>query len=153
VAAVADRAGIAVGTSGSVATHRLAPHAAELVAWVYRELATFSRERGIPVFALLEPKPETETEWRREVPVTRSLLGAAALPMLDLTNAYDQVDDWEQLWAEVWDKHPNAGGHRLLADRLYSELLPHLVDERSAIRSRTGAGQPRPGAAGAPPRR
>jgi lysophospholipase L1-like esterase len=144
VVSVCDRAKIATGTPAGVATHRLAPHAAELIAWVYRELAAFGRERGIRVFALLEPKPETETEWRREVPITRSLLGEAALPILDLTDAYDRVDEWEQLWAEPWDKHPNARGHRLLAERLYPALAPHLLNERSARGNESRAGSPRP---------
>jgi hypothetical protein len=28
-----------------------------------------------------------------------------------------------------WDDHPNAAGHRLIADRLHRELTPYLMPE------------------------
>jgi lysophospholipase L1-like esterase len=44
--------------------------------------------------------------------------------VLDLSDAYEQ-QDLESLVVAYWDRHPNAEGHRLLADRLYQALQAH----------------------------
>ena len=41
--------------------------------------------------------------------------------VLDLTDAYDN-QDLESLVVAYWDKHPNAKGHRLIAEDLYRKL-------------------------------
>jgi hypothetical protein len=42
--------------------------------------------------------------------------------VVDLSDAYDH-QEVESLVVAYWDKHPNAAGHRLLAERLYQALL------------------------------
>jgi hypothetical protein len=33
--------------------------------------------------------------------------------------------DWRTLLVAPWDDHPNAAGHRLIADKLYEVLQQH----------------------------
>ncbi len=54
--------------------------------------------------------------------------------MLDLTGVYD-VPDRQSLWVAEWDAHPNAKGHRLVADKLQSLVL---ANERALF----GCGEP-----------
>jgi D-alanyl-lipoteichoic acid acyltransferase DltB (MBOAT superfamily) len=132
VAAVVERAGVAARTAPDLAEHRLAPHASELLAWLYAELARMGREGGAPVVALLLPKPERETGWREELAPVLPLLSRAGIPTLDATRAYDGVARLDELWAAPWDKHPNARGHRLLAEAIRPELLRALAATRPA---------------------
>ena len=41
--------------------------------------------------------------------------------VLNLADAYEN-QDVESLVVAYWDKHPNAKGHRLIAERLYQAL-------------------------------
>jgi len=43
----------------------------------------------------------------------------------------DEID----LWVAEWDQHPNAKGHRIIADRLTRELLqrPAILTKRTGI--------------------
>ena len=56
--------------------------------------------------------------------------------VLDLSDAYDN-QDLESLVVAYWDKHPNAEGHRLIAEDLYRKLrekekeIPLFQRERS----------------------
>jgi lysophospholipase L1-like esterase len=45
----------------------------------------------------------------------------AGFVILDLSDAYDN-QDVESLVVAYWDKHPNAKGHRLIAEDLYRKL-------------------------------
>jgi hypothetical protein len=57
-------------------------------------------------------------------------IAAAGLPIINLFDVFP-ADHRASLRVAPWDDHPNAEGHRLIADRLYRELVPLL----SAIRS------------------
>ena len=43
----------------------------------------------------------------------------AGFAVLDLSDVY-AGSDRNSLWVAEWDAHPNARGHRLIADRLYT---------------------------------
>jgi hypothetical protein len=51
---------------------------------------------------------------------------AAGVPVLDLIDVFPR-EQRAQLRVAPWDDHPTAAGHRLIADRLYAELVPHLT--------------------------
>ena len=61
---------------------------------------------------------KSPAEW---IPIPGSLEAIAreeGLAVLDVTDAYGEVDR-KTLWVAAWDRHPNALGHRMIADALY----------------------------------
>jgi hypothetical protein len=56
--------------------------------------------------------------------------------VLDLNGAYDAIEDRTTLFVTSFDSHPNALGHKLLANRLEAEMrakwLPSLQSSQSA---------------------
>jgi lysophospholipase L1-like esterase len=60
----------------------------------------------------------------REEEITRlsRLAEESGFIVLNLSGAYENQDE-ESLVVAYWDKHPNAKGHRLIAEHLYRALL------------------------------
>jgi hypothetical protein len=95
----------------------------EIVAWVYQEIAEQCRRRGIVPMLLWVPTPERAIPADPE-PLAR-LARAAGFHVVDLSDAY-KGQDLATLLIRSFDQHPNARGHRLLADQLYEALVAAL---------------------------
>jgi len=50
---------------------------------------------------------------------------AAGIPLIDLFNVFPEAER-PALRVAPWDDHPNATGHRMIADLLYRDLVPLL---------------------------
>jgi hypothetical protein len=88
-------------------------------------LADDCHERGIPLASLIIPRVgKADTPELRAEPVARlrAIAGRHAIPLFNLTSAFDQ-DDPSKLEIASWDDHPNARGHRRLFRALVRELL------------------------------
>jgi hypothetical protein len=91
--------------------------------WSIMQIAQTSRSIGaqpamLALNAIIDDAPE-------EIPN----IGAAhkaGLPIFDLFDIFPSADR-EALRAAPWDEHPNATGHRLIADKLYGQLTQLLV--------------------------
>ena len=142
---IARKAGIARGVDRVVIRRRLQPHQHDILGGIYRHIAAACRARNVrPVWVYL-PRPEsfdrgpTETELR--------LAREAGFDVLVLEDVYE-TDDWDSLWIARWDHHPNALGHRMIADRLFdalrqAALIPRPEDPRyNAARATASAGDP-----------
>ena len=114
------QAGLEAGATKAEAERRLHPIRSELLSWTYRRIVETSRAHGIlPVWIFV---PTLENPLRQEtVEQLAGLAGESGFIVLDLSDAYDD-QDLESLVVAYWDRHPNAEGHRLLADRLYRAL-------------------------------
>jgi hypothetical protein len=79
-----------------------------------------------PVFALI-PMPQ-DGVLMQDAPVLLELARAAGFEVIDLSDVYDGHDERALTVAE-WDRHPNALGHELIADRIYQAVVgwPDLV--------------------------
>ena len=75
-------------------------------------------KRGIrPVWIFL---PQVRAGiWQEETPATLKIARDAGFAIIDLQDVYHDRDLATIRLAE-WDDHPNALGHRLIADRLYA---------------------------------
>ena len=114
------RGGIEPGVDEASAEHRLAPLRAEILGWIYRAFAAECRAHGAePIFVFL---PQVQPGSQADTPETLRLAAEAGFLVVDLADVYagHAVD---ALRLAEWDDHPNALGHRLVADRLYRELV------------------------------
>lgn len=114
------RAGVSAGMDEAEARRRLTPHQAEILAYVYGRLAERSRAHGArPVWVFL---PQVRSgAWQEETAETLAIAQAAGFVTIGLDDIYDGRDIGALRLAE-WDDHPNAAGHRLIAERLFAEL-------------------------------
>ena len=123
---LARRAQIDAATEESVAIRRLTPLRNELIDWTYREFVERARTRGVvPVFIYLpwlgeDPGLGLAIDVKRRATV-------AGFVVLDLAGAFG-AEDTKMLRVAVWDTHPNARGHALLARKLYAEVRAHERD-------------------------
>jgi len=62
-----------------------------------------------------------EGSWQEVSAETRASAGAAGFEMIDLSGVFEGREAADISLAE-WDSHPNALGHRLLAERLFTQL-------------------------------
>jgi lysophospholipase L1-like esterase len=97
-----------------------------LVRWTLDRIAKVTRDGGaVPVFVALNvvgDPPATEP---------RALKDAAAAGFL----VFDLFDLWQgrdkpSLWVADWDRHPNAAGNRLIAERLFELMERHRSELR-----------------------
>lgn len=93
--------------------------------WALRRFAEVTTARGATPIILAIDQPEDDMS--PAVPV-RQMLRESGLAAIDLFDVYP-VNNRHSLWAAPWDPHPNAAGHRVIADQLYKELIPILKSE------------------------
>jgi hypothetical protein len=60
--------------------------------------------------------------WQEETPETLQIAKEAGFIVIDLSDVFDG-EDLESIRLAEWDDHPNAKGHRLVADRLYQAIV------------------------------
>jgi hypothetical protein len=119
--ALAREAGVEEGLTKSEAVRLLSPVESEILALTYRLIAEESRSKGVVPVWIFMPTLEYPLQQEKVVHL-RNIAQEAGLVVLDLTPAYDGQEP-DALVIAYWDKHPNALGHRLIADQLYLELL------------------------------
>jgi D-alanyl-lipoteichoic acid acyltransferase DltB (MBOAT superfamily) len=115
-----DSAGVAPGMAREEMQRRLAPHRLRILQFVFSEIAATARAQGMrPVLALI-PTPLDNREG--SVGDMSRAGEAAGFSVVDMTDVYRGHDENTLIVAD-WDRHPNVKGHRVIADRLYAELL------------------------------
>jgi hypothetical protein len=116
------------------ALKRMASATPALLRDVYRDIVARIRASGAtPVFALVPtPMERQEGDVAELLRVARD---AGFAQVIDLMSVYRGADERSLIVAD-WDRHPNAQGHRLIADGLYETLRPILtqVAPRAAAR-------------------
>jgi hypothetical protein len=116
----ADAAGVRPGTKEAVAWRALQPQREAILAWAYRQLVGRCRSHGVvPILAHLPVLSPNEGDL--PVPTLLAIAREAGFLTLDLSGVYAGHDP-EKLRLAVWDDHPNATGHRLVAQELYDAL-------------------------------
>jgi len=123
-----DRAGIQAGATRrlpdkAVLDSKLAPFADETLSAVLRRFHDGASSRGIRSALVITEIPDDLPQRSPRFDRMVGLGQAAKLPVVDLQGAFNAVEDRRSLWIAPWDSHTNATGHRLLADRLYAQLI------------------------------
>ena len=106
---------------------RLLPYIAEIYEWTFRRFAQQCAQRGVHPLVIYRPGP---VDFEGLEPSGRSemvrLARGADLEVIDLSPAFDSMANRDTLVLAKWDHHTSALGHRLLADKLYDDLIPLL---------------------------
>ncbi len=116
---IAERAGVKQGMEQPDAFRRLKPYGDELVRWSLDRVAGMAKARGIQLVLFIRDMPGEISDSTPPVLAYADSLGYA---VADTRDAFAGRDPNTLLLA-AWDKHPNALGHRLTAERLYEELV------------------------------
>ncbi len=114
------RAGVTDGMKPSKAASLLRRHFDEIILWSYAKIVNDCRQRGIlPVWICLpsEPGKDDSTEAAGIIRLAEQA-GFLVLNLIDVYGGHNGAS----LQVSAWDKHPNAIGHRLIANRLFAEL-------------------------------
>jgi hypothetical protein len=111
-----EQAGIRKGMSEAEMLRRLRPHAQALLSWVDQTIARQCTERGVLPMWVWLPSLDPKAAGK---PAPRPPPGFLAM---NLEGLFDGRD-FTSLRLREWDFHPNAHGHRMIADRLYAEIL------------------------------
>jgi hypothetical protein len=114
------QAGVEPGVTKDEAARLLQPHGTEILSWTYRHIVEVSRAHGImPVWIFMPTLENTLHE--EEIVHLKQVAADAGFVVLDLSDAYDN-QNLDSLVVAYWDKHPNAKGHKLIAEDLYRKL-------------------------------
>ena len=124
---MARAGGVKKGMDFNVAMATLKPRRDELLLWVYKRMVDQCKQRRVTPIATIIPiptetNPETKLDAQRQVALERE----AGFMVIDMLAVYDSLPGYDSLWVATWDRHPNAKGHRMLADKLYDGLLREL---------------------------
>lgn len=118
---VINKANVNKETPTEIAYKSLKPYGREILSWVFQRISSLCQQQNIvPVgvyFPLLQ-KIENDPSKAAEV---MQLAKDAGFMTIDLTGLWDNCDV-QSLRVAEWDWHFNAKGHRILADRLYTDL-------------------------------
>jgi D-alanyl-lipoteichoic acid acyltransferase DltB (MBOAT superfamily) len=135
---IVARAGVSPQSGEAYLKGRLSALGPEILSGLYREIVAECRARGAtPVWIHLPLVVEHSPPKGVDV---AAMAREAGFTILTMAGAYDGVAP-ESIWLAEWDQHPNAAGHRLLADKLEHALRespPALRDKVFASASRSG---------------
>ena len=101
----------------------VAPHGEALVRWALNITAEATRRmEALPVYALI-PMPFEPFDFPHRHDLLQAA-GDAGFIVIDMRRVFDGQPR-EKLVLSSADRHPNADGHRVIANRLYTELMAH----------------------------
>jgi hypothetical protein len=124
---IVARSGATPDMNETEATKVLLPYGTDILAFTYTHIANEARTLGIrPVWIFLpQVRPGS---WQEQTAGALDLARKAGFVTIDMRDVYEG-HDVEKVRLAEWDEHPNRFGHRLIAERLYAEL----VAQRAAI--------------------
>ena len=100
----------------------LDPHAKDLLAWSFGEIARASRDLGVEPIALMMPTTREldgiDSEWKD---ILTTITRDAGFTVLSLDDAYAPFERTDVELAP-WDQHPSVLGHQLVARRIYRAI-------------------------------
>ena len=116
----AASAGVVASTTETEGDRRLKPFADEIIRESYKRFATAARARGatpvwlflsLPGYEVIDDTPARMAKFAAE----------AGFVIFDLSDVY-QGHELAKLQYAAWDQHPNALGHRVIAEQMYQRL-------------------------------
>lgn len=120
---LAGRLGVATRMPFGEESSRARRVAPDVLAWSFRQFGDMTRAHRVAgaVLALNVVIDDVPSEIS-----LRSVIDETGLPVFDLFDVFP-AERRPELRVAPWDDHPNAEGHRLIADRLYRDLTTFLA--------------------------
>jgi hypothetical protein len=116
--------------SEAVIRQKIMPYSEDLLLWVYEQMVKECRDHGaVPMVGFIRLVTHDPERDRREAAGQVEVARRAGFHVIDMVDAYDSLPDLDAIWLAPWDHHPNAKGHRLIADRLYAGIVRVLETE------------------------
>jgi D-alanyl-lipoteichoic acid acyltransferase DltB (MBOAT superfamily) len=125
---IVQRAGVNKDMSLFNIKRRLMPFQNDILSWGYQRVVDICRSRGIRPVWLFVPMPYERLQ-ERNISEYTTAAQAAGFEIINLIHAYNAKEPY--VITLPWDAHPNALGHKLLADHLYEKLSPERSHEVS----------------------
>jgi hypothetical protein len=124
---VVAEAGVHPTDSQSRIERKLAPFHTPVILWSLRQLQQAAAHNHAKLVVLLLPwtvaNPVSDAENNASFERCRQELEAAKVPVIDLRDSFAGEPDLRVLRVSRDDYHPNAHGHRLMADALYRKMF------------------------------
>jgi hypothetical protein len=118
---LADQTTITADMPLEEAAKQLQPFGKDLVAWTYNQVGMLAKENNMVAIWAFMPTLESDVVAEEKVWLFE-MAENAGMSTIDLSPAYENHPINELIVGE-WDKHPNALGHKLIADLLYKDLV------------------------------
>ena len=115
--------GINTGTSGLTIRSKLRELGPKLLSWIWDRMQRECERRGIRLQVVILPRADQIRLDEAQLAAMADYAHRAGLPVLDLSKAFRKVTVRSTVAITPGDAHPNAYGHRLLADELYKQML------------------------------
>lgn len=115
------KAQITAAMEETMALKQLEPYQNDILIWAYRHMAAQARQHNATPVLVFLPQVREGT-WQEETADILRIASEAGFIILDLSDVY-QAQDISSIRLAEWDDHPNAHGHKLIADRLYNEMI------------------------------
>lgn len=101
---------------------RLAPHRDAVIEACLERMHEVARRSGAELVVLQVAQPKTVTLLGKRLRYANQVLAQRDIPVVDLLDTFEGVENPEALCVRPWDGHPNAEGHRLLYENLYRKI-------------------------------
>jgi alginate O-acetyltransferase complex protein AlgI len=118
---LAKEADIGPKTPERWAQRRLNPHWPDMIAWAYQRIADQARAHGAQPVLLFLPAAVSEHDRSKDVERLLEFGKKAGFVELDLGAVFKDSDP-KDVAVAAWDAHPNAKGHKIIADALFEAL-------------------------------
>jgi hypothetical protein len=117
-----ERTGVSANDSLAVFRAKFEGEAERMYSNVYAGWSAEARRLGVPLTVVILPRSDCKQKSKRVIRLIQAVSNRKGLDYLDLSNAFDKLDEGEFCISE-WDSHPNARGHRAIFDELRDALL------------------------------
>lgn len=102
---------------------KLAPYRIPTLRWALGEMKAHCERSGVPLILLLVPSVSDPPLVRAGFNGVYELGPQLGIPVIDLTDTFQAVDDMSPFRLSGVDRHPNELGHRKIFENLYAKLL------------------------------
>ena len=133
---IVRRAAVTPEMTDDAIESRLGPFAQEILRFGFQQLALTAKQNDVEVLVFVLPRVEdTDTVYSEAWDLLSNLLREVGITAINLEGVYGNLNDKSSLRLALWDRHPNAEGHALLAERIFQEFtsLGYFATKPDAI--------------------